>query len=401
MSVNITYMGTKRHLASHVRSLAEGTKAGIFLDVFAGMCSVGESIGTERAVWSNDAQVFAATVARALFTSKEALRSSLELADTLFPLFDAHRCTLRAQMTLELKLELKYLAKETNEASQKAYTELANSLKQSRLSANVDYSLFTRLYANTYIGVVQAIDVDALVFAINAACERGTLSQEQQRWCVIALGRALLKTSSTTGHFAQFVKPTPGSFNVMRRQRERSVWGVWFSSIDEMSAVGDSRWRKKNRVFNEDSITLLERLSGNKCRPGTIYADPPYTDDQYSRFYHLLETLVLYDEPVITGIGRYREARFVTAFSLKSRVCDAFHRLTSAAAACGSDLLLSYPSNGLLFEAGHDPADVLREYYSSVSSAFEMEYNHSTMGSSKGSAKEPVTERIYLSRKPR
>ena len=40
---------------------------------------------------------------------------------------------------------------------------------------------------------------------------------------------------------------------------------------------------------------LAKGIRGMKQRPAIIYADPPYTDDQYSRFYHLYETALLYD----------------------------------------------------------------------------------------------------------
>jgi len=49
------------------------------------------------------------------------------------------------------------------------------------------------------------------------------------------------------------------------------------------------------------------------------YLDPPYTADQYSRFYHLLETLARGDRPGIDSVkARYRSDRFRSAFSLRT-----------------------------------------------------------------------------------
>ena len=31
-----------------------------------------------------------------------------------------------------------------------------------------------------------------------------------------------------------------------------------------------------------------------------VYADPPYTRDHYSRFYHVLETISLFDSPIVS-----------------------------------------------------------------------------------------------------
>ena len=37
-----------------------------------------------------------------------------------------------------------------------------------------------------------------------------------------------------------------------------------------------------------------------------VYIDPPYNSRQYSRFYHVLETLTLLDNPELTGVALKR-----------------------------------------------------------------------------------------------
>ena len=83
-------------------------------------------------------------------------------------------------------------------------------------------------------------------------------------------------------------------------------------------------------------------------RPAIIYADPPYTSDHYSRYYHLYETLLLYDYPSSEATGRYRPDRFFSRYSIKTEVEAAMDRLIADCAKIGSRLVLSYPERGLL-----------------------------------------------------
>jgi len=83
-----------------------------------------------------------------------------------------------------------------------------------------------------------------------------------------------------------------------------------------------------------------------------IYADPPYTRDHYSRFYHVLETLSLGDIPEISTVkvkdkislskGLYRKDRHQSAFCIKSQAPKAFDDLFRIASEKGAKVLLSY-----------------------------------------------------------
>jgi adenine-specific DNA-methyltransferase len=139
-------------------------------------------------------------------------------------------------------------------------------------------------------------------------------------------------------------------------------------------------------------------LAREKTNVSVIYADPPYTDDQYSRFYHLLETLCLYDYPVVSRAGLYRPNRFQTAFSLKSKAQDALQKLIDASARAGADLVLSYPTNGLANKAGANVRAMLKKQFRHVEICNSISHLHSTFGASKGTSQSAATELIYLAR---
>lgn len=51
-------------------------------------------------------------------------------------------------------------------------------------------------------------------------------------------------------------------------------------------------------IFQEDANLLAKRIQTD-----IIYIDPPYNSRQYSRFYHVLETLVKWDKPILHGVA--------------------------------------------------------------------------------------------------
>ena len=399
MGVNISYMGTKRDLASAVADVVGLAKPGILLDAFSGMCSVGERVAPSRQIWSNDVQLFAAEVGRALFTCKDEPYSAIRAADLLFDRFENHRLKLLDVCRASVKAEDSLLSSENFVVFSKRWARLSKALASdvARLRTK-RATLFSRIYSNNYLGVRQAIEADAIRRAIFVNHRVGQNSNDHKRWLMIALGRALLKVANSTGHFAQYLKPKQTTYKRYSNQRRRSLWSEWLFSIGELQAVGSEDWRRKNRGFNEDSLLLIPKLASQKDRPTVVYADPPYTEDQYSRYYHLFETLMLYDYPKVTGVGLYRPSRFQTPFSIKSKVCAALDSLVSATAEIGADMILSYPSNGLVIQAGADPGDILRAHFRNVKCCRSLAYSHSTFGASKGAAHAAVTERIYLAR---
>jgi adenine-specific DNA methylase len=59
-------------------------------------------------------------------------------------------------------------------------------------------------------------------------------------------------------------------------------------------------------------------------RSAVVYVDPPYRREEYSRYYHLLETLTDYSYPSVVGKGRVpdksRGERFRSEFSTRNKM---------------------------------------------------------------------------------
>lgn len=393
MSARISYMGTKHDLAHQVAEVVAGCRPGRLLDAFAGMGAVAEAHADKRQVWTNDVQHFAH------------LASSCRLADPDGPAAPAR---IRRVATPIYRENLNRL-REQNQRAWRASRKLAKvsefpefertfcSILEQQIRHDGAYGCFTSLYANAYFSLIQAAQIDSIRYALDTLRGRGVLKPAQFDWALLALGHAALRLANTTGHFAQFLRPSAQNYMRVTQQFRRSIFDEWLISLGSLKPTGTAQWRSKNIATRSDCDSLL-RTMRNTTDVGVVYCDPPYTDDQYSRFYHVWETLVLYDYPAVTGQGRYRSGRFTTDFSLRSKVAAAFQSLIDEVASTGADLILSYPSNGLLHEVDACPLDLLRMKYPKAHLALQVDHRHSTMGASKGPAKAAVAERIYLAR---
>lgn len=394
MSTGISYMGTKRELAPTVARVIGGAKSGLLLDAFAGMGAVAEATSPTRQIWTNDVQHFAHLVTKAMFTAERPPPTASAFAVLAERQYDVLEEIISAVMKPALDLEAKAL-QTTDFKRYVALTDEARAVHADLLTKTQLILPFCATYAWTYFGLRQCVELDSARQAIDHLLDSGDLDPDGWQWALLALGKAALRVANTPGHFAQYLRLHERTFPRTKRQRRRSVWAEWLVAIAEMTSLGTPEWRRCNRATRADSLELLAEHGDAATAPAVVYCDPPYTDDQYSRFYHVLETLVLFDCPVVKGMGQYRGDRFQTPFSVKSTVEDAFERLVSSIATLNADLVLSYPSNGLLYEAGHDPVDIMRRSYKTVSLVASVLHTHSTFGASKGVQKASVDEQIF------
>jgi adenine-specific DNA-methyltransferase len=255
--------------------------------------------------------------------------------------------------------------------------------------------LFSLTYAGGYLGLRQAVDLDSLRFAFDQLRATKQIDAEQHRWMLLALCKALAKIANTTGHFAQYLAVKEDTLTRFLAKRRRSVFREWLAAMTELAPAGTQQWRQNNKVFRRDASILLKQLRSMQEEPSVIYADPPYTADHYSRYYHLWETLLRYDYPEPSGKGLYRADRFVSNFSIRSKVHEEFRALISGAAQLGVELVINYPENGLLENPKRTLLKLLRDSFAHAEIAAAISHQHSTLGASKGVEKESVTELIF------
>lgn len=208
----------------------------------------------------------------------------------------------------------------------------------------------SRYYGGVYFSYRQAVELDALGSAIRAIDDPAARAT--------ALG-ALLSTASdvvsTVGNqFAQPLRPrrpdgTPKASTIIPLARRRQVavgetferWLARYSRLERPAHAG----RSVRADFRQALDDLPAEVRG-------VYADPPYTRDHYSRFYHVLETIARGDDPGVSTVtevaglrasrGLYREERHQSPFCIPRQVGAAFEALFGGVAARGIPLVLSY-----------------------------------------------------------
>lgn len=211
-------------------------------------------------------------------------------------------------------------------------------------------SLISRYYGGVYFSYKQAVEIDIILENIHR------LVSEDNRDLFLA---ALLSTASdvvdTVGkHFAQPIKARDSKGNIKMTVYNKAVKD---KTIDVIALYRE--WLLKYRNLSKsdcqhitmqgDFVQCLRSLPDNVR---TVYADPPYTRDHYSRYYHVLETLTLRDTPKISTVtihgsthvsnGIYRENRHQSPFCIKSKAPEAFRKMFELTSSTGRNLLLSY-----------------------------------------------------------
>lgn len=403
----VRYMGSKKALAPEIsRIISDRHPKAAVLDVFAGMCAVGSQISARHRLFTNDIHAYAATIASALFTGSTTSLTSIIACEELLGPFNKNKRILEASVAGRLRIEDQYLsqdgvssqwlkglvfnAREIERPPARKLNGLPTIAEYKSNTKLFPYCLITSYFASAYFGIRQAIEIDSLRYAI----DRAPL-QNRDRY-MAALIDSASHCATAPGHFAQFLIPRDRkTLAYIARIRSRSVLKRFFEALDNFPKP-QCVSRRLNRVYNVEATTLLrEKASDFSKEDLVIYADPPYSRAQYSRYYHLLETLVLYDYPACQSKGRYRENRYQTDFSIKSKVVTAMSTFAAAAAATGGRLYLSYPRNGLLSIAGADIRDVLRLHFKRVTITARSPLQHSTMGAAPGVASHRVWEDVF------
>jgi adenine-specific DNA-methyltransferase len=403
-------MGTKQQIATEVAGLVSELRPTMpVLDAFCGMCSVAGAVAPSgRAVWGNDVQRYAVHVATCLLATVTGPPHATGTTTLLRSTADRNADKLRSRFASAVAAEQTVLDEPTVDAYQAAYGRWRHAANDAALAAEVaelrshrrrvPYRLATLTFAWGYFGLAQAIAIDSLRYAIERHRSAGDLSDDDRRWALLALLQAASRLATGPGHTAQYLAAnTSRSLDRVIRQRRRDLHRQFEIELGLLSPYGTSDWRAGNQVLHRDATEIWPELRRRGFRDAVVYADPPYSKNQYSRFYHVLETLHRYDYPAAQHGGRYRPDRFSTGFSSRARVASAFERLCAGAASINCALVLSYPSNGLLIRYGKGQvAAVLSRHFGSVQLAMRRPIVQSTLGAGHGARNTHVDELVFV-----
>lgn len=236
------------------------------------------------------------------------------------------------------------------------------------ISNNFTHDLFLKYYKNTYFSKKQCVDIDNIRYAIDRVNDK-----TKKSLYFISLFYAMGYAQLTTGHFAQYL---PNNHPRIKPLKSISILKTFKKRVLENKIIFSNF---KNEVYTDNYRKLLDDKNLNKLNTvGLIYVDPPYSSAQYSRFYHILETVTKYDYPIINYKGKYRSDRFQSDFCYKDRVLKEFDFIFQQAYKIGSNVAVSYSTKGIANPG--DIANIAKRYFRKTA-IFSKAYHHSKLGS--------------------
>ncbi len=125
---------------------------------------------------------------------------------------------------------------------------------------------------------VKGIDIDEWCLD-NIEENKNKLTEREYYMLIASLLYAVDKVANTVGHYDAYFK------------KEYTNGEFFMKPIDPIKVEEVS-------IFREDANLLVKRI-----KTDVAYIDPPYNSRQYSRFYHVLETLTKWDKPKLYGVA--------------------------------------------------------------------------------------------------
>lgn len=256
-------------------------------------------------------------------------------------------------------------------------------------------SLTIRHFGGLFFSYSQSVKIDALLQGVSK------LDPDVKDIFLAAVLSTTSDIVNTVGkQFAQPIKPrnadgSPKAYlgKMMEKDRDLDVYATFQSWINLY--LKNNHGQYKHHVLKMDYAKALESLTKDTR---VIYADPPYTRDHYSRFYHVLETLSLRDNPQVSTVtthgetnisrGIYRMDRHQSPFCIKSKAPNAFQKLFLGARNLDANLLISYSPYS---DESHSHPRLLtieelkkmaRHYYNHVEVLSPGEFRHSKLNHS-------------------
>lgn len=174
-----------------------------------------------------------------------------------------------------------------------------------------------------------------------------------------ALITAAARCAASPGHTAQPFQPTSTAGKFIKVAWSLDPFKSCETALKEISPLHAT---VKGKAIVSDAKKLVKKTK----KGDLVLLDPPYSGVQYSRFYHVLETIAKGKVGKVSGIGRYPsiEERPQSRFSNSGQSVKALEELLSELAKREAVVIFTFPkgkcSNGL---SGDKIVEVATKYF--------------------------------------
>ena len=409
----LQYMGSKARIISHICDpIIKNESIETVVDLFAGTGSVGYALKSYKSVISNDIEYYAYIINQAILNGC----SFSEADEAVFWMaVEQQYVLLQGKVSTALSAEKSFFDDEVDYKLYQSFCEKTPSVFETQsddfrmedLAELVSHvtpgdkptldlpCLFLTYFANAYFGIAQCCQIDALRSIIEQVKDEYT-----KNILLTVLMSVMSAAASTTTHFAQFLKvKSKSTCNNLLAKRKINIIEECKALLKEYREAGlcDKKECTRFDCYNLDFAECLDSIVLDNRT--LVYADPPYFKEHYSRYYHVLNTLCLYDYPAMAvnpqtrelSIGRYREDRHVSDFGKKAKALGAFETLITKCATAGAWLMMSYSDNSIVDIA--DLQTLAEKQYDVLIKKVEL--SHSKQGRSSTSK---VDEYVFICR---
>lgn len=411
----VYYLGNKQRMAGCVADAVDEVAVGSapVLDLFCGVGSASLALGRRRPVYAVDVQEYARVMCSALlsnpgvkdedllFFRKRYAEYSNTLEDVYAPViayeqsaFDSFEAGDHTPLSniVEHGCMLEQYRYGRPAEIDRAITDSYANLRTHGVAG---YDAIVRYYGGTYFSYEQAVRlsaarraVDDMPVALRDVALAAVLSSASH--CARTVGGQFAQPLRTVGPSGDTKR---GSLQKVMRLSNADTWmqiEAAFGALREVPAL-----HGRNQALRYECLTYLDTQPCDSF--AAIYADPPYSRYHYSRYYHVLETIALGDEPVVTvnpatGLpsrGVYRSGRYQSPFSTRGGAAQAFDDLFAKASVRAPALVLSYspyPESKKSTPRMVTIAqlkDMANKYYGSVESRYVSWVSHSKLNTAK------------------
>ena len=383
----IKYMGSKTKILPFViKGIQSVYKRGPICDLFAGSCSLSGALGNQVPIISNDIQVYSSVIARNYLTDWDS-------GDVTVEQINEEATEYHREHYNELILQFQYPEDITldqfNEIEERSRDLITQEFDN-------EWHLFTKNYSGTWWSTEQCTWIDSYRKVIED--HRDSTMYNTLLCCLMY---AAAYNSQGTGHYAQYRDAnTQSSLADIMIYRSKNIKEYFERKLIEALKIARKQATNLNHIIeSNDYMVCLQNV-----RNCTVYADPPYCFVHYSRFYHALETMVLYDYPELQEKngelvkGRYRVDRHQSPFCIKTQVAEAFSNMFEIIRENNCSLVLSY-SDTAMISIKELKSLALQYFDRRLISIKSLDYTHMTMGR-KEDRKRDVKEKLLIIKCP-
>lgn len=341
----IKYMGSKSEIIdSIINSLNDIHKPGqAICDLFSGSCTLASALRNNNVpIYTNDIQAYSKVLAQTYlgnyqWSAYPKIDDIIREVEQLVAIWKDEHPIFWEKFDYSQNFNLEKFNLIEQEQRQLLHNNnFINSLRNSPYKNIQTHHLFTLCYSGTYWGFQQCIWIDCLRCVIDRYKE----NSEFYNLLLACTMFAMAYNSQSTGHYAQFRKAqTLTSMNDILIYRKKTLCSFLKRKYEELQSV--LLKAPPSYITQLDYLDCINTLPKNTL----VYADPPYCFVHYSRFYHILETFVLYDYPSVQYTGRYRSDRHQSPFCISTKVESAFCTMFELLATRDCELVLSYSNS--------------------------------------------------------